>query len=108
MLHSKWELEEATQILRGVIESQGLQFDPVNRLVVMADLARILEDNFEFEESEKMLWQVFDGRRQLLGPKHALTVESMQHLANRMRSRGDAEAADALMKTTPDSKGNNA
>lgn len=101
VLHSKWELEEAKEILQTVIESPSLKSDPVGRFTVMADLARILEDSFDFEGAEKTLWQVYEGRRQVLGPKHALTGQSMQVLADRLRSKGDSDAAEALLKSTP-------
>jgi tetratricopeptide (TPR) repeat protein len=79
--HQLWLSTEADRNLRRAFELRHRELGPTNSLTLNAEfwLGTFLEDlAHEYEGAGTLLREVWQGRRQLLGPEHADTLQALQ------------------------------
>ncbi|PVF91573.1 hypothetical protein CPB86DRAFT_802724 [Serendipita vermifera] len=50
----------------------------------------------QFEEAEKMEWEILEVQKEILGPQHPDTVTTMHNLASTLHNRGQLEEAEKM------------
>jgi non-specific serine/threonine protein kinase/serine/threonine-protein kinase len=89
--------QEALELLRETTP-ESLATDNVYTLTVIARYGLVLADLRRYDESLYWLKRSLDGRAEILGESHEVTLGTIRSLARVFRSKGDDEKAESLYR----------
>jgi len=100
-LQKAGQLSEAELVFRTALSFSRSQLsDPMNQytLMLMGNLASLLQVQGKLSEAEPLCRETLDERRQLLGNSHPDTLSSISNLASLFRAQGKLAEAEPLFR----------